>query len=75
MQRRRSIPHTLEDQITAQKARLVAQVARLRRGPRKDELLEKIRQLEIASYMNAWLTSPGLQPKSPRLRPHSNAVE
>ena len=62
MQRRRSIPHTFEDRIAAQKARLEAQVARLRHGPKKDELLEKIRQLETASHMNAWLTSPGPQP-------------
>ena len=62
MQRRRSIPYTLEDQIAAERARLEAQVARLRHGPKKDELLEKIRQLETASHMNAWLTSPGLQP-------------
>jgi hypothetical protein len=58
MQRRRSVPHTFEDRIAAQKAKLEAQVAKLRPG----HLLEKIRQLETASHINEWLTSPGLQP-------------
>jgi hypothetical protein len=62
MQRRRSIPHTFEDQIAAEKARLEAQIARLRPGPQRDGLLKKISQLETASHMNEWLTSPGLQP-------------
>ena len=62
MQRRRSTPHTFEDRIAAEKARLEAQIARLRGSPKKDELLEKIRQLETASHMYAWLSSPGLQP-------------
>ena len=61
MQRQRSIP-TFEDQIAADKARLKAQVALLRDGPRRDELLEKIRELENASHINEWISSPGLQP-------------
>jgi hypothetical protein len=44
--RRRSISHTFEDQIAAEKARLEAQVADLPPGPKKDDLLRKIRQLE-----------------------------
>jgi len=43
--RRRSIPHTFEDRIEAEKTRLETQVARLRDGPKKDELLEKIMKL------------------------------
>jgi hypothetical protein len=61
MQRRRSVPHTFEYRIAAQKAKLEAQVE-LRPGPRKDGLLEKIRQLETASHINEWLTLRGLQP-------------
>jgi hypothetical protein len=59
--RRRSDPHTFEDRIAAEKAELEAQVAKLRPGPQMDELLKKIRQLETASHMNEWLSSPGLQ--------------
>jgi hypothetical protein len=58
MPRRRSIPHTFEDRIEAEKARIEGRVARLRDGP-KDELLEKIRQLETAAQINAWLSSLG----------------
>ena len=61
MQRRRSAPHTFEDRIAAEKAKLEAQVAKLKPGPQMDGLREKIRQLETASHMNEWLSSPGLQ--------------
>ena len=63
MQRhRRSVPHSFEDQIAAEKSRLEAQAADLPPGPQKDALLKKIRQLETASHVNQGLTSPGLQP-------------
>ena len=62
MKRRRSIPHTFEENIEAEKAKLEAQVAKLKPGPQMDSLLKKIRQLETASHVNEWLTSPGLQP-------------
>jgi len=62
MQRRRSAPHTFEENIAAQEAKLKAQVAKLKPGPQMDELLQKIRQLETASRMNEWLSSPGLHP-------------
>jgi hypothetical protein len=60
--RRRSTPHSFEDQIAAEKSRLEEQAATLPPGPQKDVLLKKIRQLETATRMNEWLTSPGLQP-------------
>ena len=64
MQRRRSAPHTFEDRIAAEKAKLEAQVAKLKPGPQMDALRDKIRQLETASHMNEWLSSPGLQTPS-----------
>ena len=60
--RRRSVPHTFEDRIAAEKAKLEAQVAKLRPGPQMDELLKRIGQLETAAHINEWLSSPGLQP-------------
>jgi hypothetical protein len=57
MQRRRSVPHTFEDRIAAEKARLEAQVAKLKPGPKKDGLLKKISQLETATHINEWLTA------------------
>jgi hypothetical protein len=65
MQRRRSIPHTFEENIAAEKAKLEAQVAKLKPGPQKDALLRKIRQLDTAAHMSEWLSSPGLQPPEP----------
>jgi hypothetical protein len=61
MQRRRSAPHTFEDNIAAEKAKLEAQLATLKPGPEVDALRRKIRQLETASHMSEWLSSPGLQ--------------
>jgi hypothetical protein len=65
MQRRRSIPHTFEENIAAEKAKLVAQVAKLKPGPQMDALLRKIRQLDTAAHMSEWLSSPGLKPPEP----------
>jgi hypothetical protein len=65
MQRRRSVPHTFEENIAAEKAKLEAQIAQLKPGPQRDGLLKKIRQLDTASHMNEWLTSQGLRPPEP----------
>jgi hypothetical protein len=59
--RRRSAPHTFEENIAAQKAKLEAQLSGLKPGPQMDALRKKIRQLETASHMSEWLSSPGLQ--------------
>jgi hypothetical protein len=60
--RRRSSTHTFEDRIAAEKVRVEAQVAKLPPGSEKDRLLEKISQLDRASHMNKWLSSPELRP-------------
>jgi len=62
MQRRRSVPPTFEDRIATEKARLEAQIAQLKPGPEMDALNKKLRQLETASHVSEWLSSPGLQP-------------
>ncbi|WP_082077133.1 hypothetical protein [Bradyrhizobium sp. LTSPM299] len=62
MQRRkRSTPHTLEDYLAAEKAQIEAQISVLPMCEEKAALLKKIRQIETASHMNEWLSSPGLQ--------------
>jgi hypothetical protein len=65
MQRRRSVPHTFEENIAAEKAKLEAQIAKLKPGPQLDALRKKIRQLETAAHVGKWLSSPGLQPPRP----------
>ena len=62
MQRRRSIPHTFEENIAAEKAKLEAQIAELKPGPKVESLRKKIRQLDTAARMSEWLSSAGLQP-------------
>ena len=61
MERRRSVPHTFEENIAAEKARLEAQVAQLKPGPELDALRRKIRQLDTAAHLSDWLSSPGLR--------------
>jgi hypothetical protein len=63
MTRRRSVPHTFEENIAAEKAKLEAQLTNLRPGPEMDALKKKLRQLDTAAHMSDWLKSPGL--KSP----------
>jgi len=63
--RRKHIPHKFEDNIAAEKAELEAQAAKLEPGPQLDAVRRKIRQLDTASRMSEWLSSPGLQPPKP----------
>jgi hypothetical protein len=62
MQRRRSVPHSFEGQIAAEKKRLAEQIAGTPHGPQRDAIVKKIRQLDTASHMSDWLKSPGLKP-------------
>ena len=62
MQRRRSKPHSFVEQLSREKARLQAQLADLSGGAERGTLIEKIRQIETASHINEWLSSPGLKP-------------
>ena len=63
--RRRSAPHTFEENIAAEKAKLEAQIATLKPGPQMDALRTKIRQLDTAAHMSEWLSSPA--PRIPKL--------
>ena len=65
MQRRRSVSHSFEENIAAEKAKLEAQIAKLKPGPEMDALSKKIRQLDTAARMNEWLTALGLRPSEP----------
>lgn len=49
--RRRSKPHTFEENIAAEKLKLVAEQP----GPASDKLLAKIGQLDTIAYINEWL--------------------
>jgi hypothetical protein len=62
MQRRRSVPHTFDENIAAEKVRCTEQLADMPHGPKRDALVKKIRQLDTASHMSDWLRSSGLRP-------------
>jgi hypothetical protein len=63
IQRRRfKQSQTLEYRLTTEATNLRKQAEGLPPGVRRDELMRKANQAEIASQMNEWLTSPGLQP-------------
>jgi hypothetical protein len=62
MKRSRSKPHSFEDQLAEAAAKLEAQARKLRPGKQRDELLQKLRQIEAAANLNHWLKSPGLRP-------------
>jgi hypothetical protein len=61
LRRRRFVSYTFEENIAAEKAKLEAQVAKLRPGFQMEQLIKKIRQLDTASHVNEWLASPGLR--------------
>jgi hypothetical protein len=61
MKRRRSVPHSFEQNIAAEKAKLEVQIAQLKPGPEMEALRRKVRQLDTASHMSDWLSSPGLR--------------
>lgn len=63
MQRRRfKQTLILEARLADEAKRLRAEAKRLPPGAERDELIRKVRQAEIASHLNEWLTSPGLRP-------------
>jgi hypothetical protein len=61
-QRIRPVPHTFEQNIAAERAKLEAELATLTPGPQMDAVRRKIRQLDTASHISEWLSSPGLRP-------------
>ena len=54
--------NSFQDKIAEEKKRLEEQAALLPNGPTKDEVLRKIKQLETASQVDEWISSPGLRP-------------
>jgi hypothetical protein len=55
---------TIEQKWHEQAQSYKQQAAKLPHGKERDHLLRKARQLETASHMNDWLSSPGLSPRT-----------
>jgi hypothetical protein len=64
MERRRRFKQTqsLEERLSEEAKRLRAEAKLLPPGARRDDMIRRARQAEIASHLNEWLTSPGLRP-------------
>jgi hypothetical protein len=64
MQRRRSTPHTFDQRLSAEKARIEAELEKENPGPRRDQLKRKLRQIDVAFHVDSWASSKGLRPPS-----------
>lgn len=64
MFKRRRIKQKFElgERLAAWIAQIQEQAAGLAPGPERDMLLTKVRQAEVASRLDDWARSPGLQP-------------
>ena len=52
----------LEERLALEAARLRAAAKKLKPGKRRQELLRKAREAEVAAGISSWITSPGLLP-------------
>jgi len=64
MQKRRRFKQqlTLQDRLAAWSAEVREQAAKMPPGPEREALIKKARQADVASHMDDWAHSPGLQP-------------
>jgi hypothetical protein len=56
---------TIEEKWHQQSEAAKSEAQKLPHGKERDALVRKARQLETASQINQWLSSPGLQPPKP----------
>ncbi|WP_314958099.1 hypothetical protein [Bradyrhizobium cosmicum] len=52
---------TLYERLAVEHKRIEAAMVLLAPGSKRNELLQKLRQLDIAAQTNEWLSSPGLR--------------
>jgi hypothetical protein len=64
MFKRRLPEHTdsLQDRLTAFANKTREEASKMRPGAERDEMIRKARRADTASYLDAWVSSPGLQP-------------
>jgi hypothetical protein len=53
---------TLQERLTAWTEEMKVQAAKLPPGPERDAIIKKVRQADVASHIDEWAKSPGLQP-------------
>ena len=52
---------TLYERLAVEQKRIEAAMPLLAPGPKRNALLQKLRQLDVAAQTNEWLSSPGLR--------------
>lgn len=52
---------TLQDRLSAWATQVREQADKLRPGPERDALIRKARQADVATHLDDWAKSPGLQ--------------
>ena len=52
---------SVKNRAAKEKERLGVLILELSPGPKRDEILERIRQLDASANIDKWLSSPGLQ--------------
>jgi hypothetical protein len=52
---------TLFERLLEEKKRLELDLEQTEPGPARNKLIDKLRQLETATHINEWLSSPGLR--------------
>jgi hypothetical protein len=52
---------TLHERLSAEHKRTEAAIAVLAPGSERDNLMEKLRQLDVTADIDLWLSSPGLR--------------
>ena len=67
--RRQFKPHTFDQRLNEEKARIEAELEPTEPGPLRDLLALKLRQVETAREIEDWLSSKGPQPSSRRAEP------
>ena len=60
--RQRSGPQTFDQNLEAERDRLLLQLESTEPGPLRELIVRKLQQLDAAANMHEWLTSPELQP-------------
>jgi hypothetical protein len=62
MTRRCSEPHTFDERLNAEKARVQAELECADLSGQRDALERKLPQIETALHIDSWVSSAGLQP-------------
>ncbi|MCS3979556.1 hypothetical protein M2191_004239 [Bradyrhizobium japonicum] len=58
----RHLQSHINDNLNAERARIIAELKTTQPGPQRDLLERRLRQLETESNIDEWLTSSGLHP-------------